>query len=319
MTDHNPTPPGPPVEEHLVQPEDLPIRLDGFGVGRFERLASRSAARKAAKRGDLLVDGAFLDSARFLEAGQTVVLHVDRRVPAKVYERELDLAYVDEHVAVVIKPPGLPTNGNKWRTLEHALPSCLPPSSEPDALTISRPVHRLDHRTGGLVVVARTARAIVGLGNAFEHRTVAKRYRALLCGRLDEDVVCSEPIDGRTARTRVVPAQHSRCLTTGWLTTVDCYPTTGRTHQIRKHVHGRQLPILGDDLYTHGRVLRSKGLFLWALELTLPHPVFDETLHVEIPEPAKFGSYRRREQRRYDRWHSELDPGAQSQGSNEIP
>ena len=98
----------------------------------------------------------------------------------------LRVAYEDAHAAIVVKPEGIPTVGNAERgngwTAERMLPYFLTPTTGVDgALARPRPAHRLDAATGGLLVVAKTRRALASLCLAFENRTPRKRYRALLC------------------------------------------------------------------------------------------------------------------------------------------
>ena len=78
---------------------------------------------------------------------------------------------------------------------------------------------------------------------------------------------------------------------------------TGRTHQIRKHMAGEGYPVLGDGTYgAPGRVLRSKGLFLCAVELSFVHPVHGTRLVVKIDDPAKFTTFPDREERRWKKY-----------------
>lgn len=289
------------IETHTVPPDAEGTRVDVFAALLFARLPSRSAARKALKRGDLRVNGEERRSGRFLYAGQVVTLSLDSRTPPRAYGRVLTLAHVDDHCAIVVKPPGMPTSGNQFKTLENALRSNLAVSPAVDALPWPKPVHRLDVRTGGLIVVARSASAMMNLSEQFQHRTVAKTYRALVVGRLQGAGTVDTPVDGRSAVTRWRALTHSRALTTDWLTTVECEPVTGRTHQIRRHLQSLGHPIMGDDLYGGRKVLRRKGLFLWSLSVALSHPVTGEPLAAQIAEPAKFESYRAREARRWER------------------
>ena len=82
---------------------------------------------------------------------------------------------------------------------------------------------------------------------------------------------------------------------------MECRPVTGRTHQIRRHMQGLGHAILGDDLYGGRKVLRGKGLYLWSLSVRVPHPVTGDFIEVDIDEPAKFESCRRREAARVAR------------------
>ena len=226
------------------------------------------------------------------------------RVALSVVDIELDVVYEDEWVAAISKPPGLMTSGFAPRTAARALPGCLSPSSRPDALPAPWPAHRLDAPTGGLLLIAKTATAASALGKSFQNREVFKRYRALLTGRLDGEGEVTEALDERACHTRYRAVEHVRSLRYGWLTEVDMWPLTGRTHQLRRHMAGLGVPILGDRRYgSRGAIYRSKGLLLWAVELEVPHPDGTRRLHIEIPPPAKFATHQARETRRWLRHH----------------
>lgn len=79
---------------------------------------------------------------------------------------------------------------------------------------------------------------------------------------------------------------HARSLHTEWITQVEAWPETGRRHQIRAHLCGLGHPILGDERYAIGPVLRSQGLFLFAAEIALAHPVGGQPLRFEAPLPG---------------------------------
>ena len=86
----------------------------------------------------------------------------------------------------------------------------------------------------------------------FENKTIRKRYQAIVIGQLPEKDKIDSPIDGKPSMTefqtiRVVPS-----LKNEFLTFVNLYPITGRTHQLRVHAShalGLHIPITGDDLY----------------------------------------------------------------------
>ena len=157
---------------------------------------------------------------------------------------------------------------------------------------------------------------MVGMGHLFEHRQVTKRYRAIVVGRLEGPGENRRPIEGREAHTRFEVVGHNRALKSAWQTTVDLWPITGRTHQLRIHLSQLGHPILGDALYAlpDSPVLKGKGLFLRAVSIQFEHPVTQRMLKIAIPEPEKFENQRRREARRWQQFRG-TTPGP----ANEEP
>ena len=283
-----------------VVPEGVEVRVDRLATETFSLwLPSRSRARKACKAGRLRLDGAPVESSRFPRPGQILTLHADPREAPHPLRRRARVVHHDPELLIAEKPAGLLTTGPRPDSLERALVGVLPPSPRPDALAWPRPVHRLDRPTGGLVICARTASAQVWLGRAFQERRVHKRYRALVVGALAGPRRVDEPLDGRPARTRVVPVAWTRSLHVGICTTVDLFPETGRTHQLRRHCAALGHPILGDARYTPpGRVLRHNGIFLWALEIALAAPD-GRRIEAHLDEPHKLRAWRARDVRRW--------------------
>jgi len=258
----------------------------------FPPIASLSQARKLARKGRIRVNDVVAGPMDPVRPGDRLAVDLPDEVGPTI-ELDLPLVYADDHMAIVDKPAGLVTSGARRRTLQAALSFLLPRSPLPDAMARPHPVHRLDARTRGLVACARTHSANVALGHAFQDRQVDKRYRALLVGALEGEGVIETSIDGRPARTRWRCVQVTPAPVTGALSTVDLWPETGRTHQLRIHMASLGHPVLGDDAYTTaGPVLRGQGLYLAAVSLRLPHPATGEELLVEIPEPVKWARFR---------------------------
>ena len=131
-----------------------------------------------------------------------------------------------------------------------------------DALSKPRPVHRLDSATGGLLVVAKTHSSEVALKKCFSDKTIRKRYRAIVFGRLEGTAApasaslkslppssselsnhlkgtIDSPISGKESLTHYTVVSYTRCPLAkahGWITTVDLEPVTGRQHQLRRHL-----------------------------------------------------------------------------------
>jgi len=293
------------IEHQAVPPSQAGERLDAFAATVFPQIASRKGAQKLAKRGLLLVNGTVGEPHLRVKASDDVALLDDPRPVVPIYNLPLVVVYEDDWLAVVDKPAGIPVSGNYARTLQRALPAHLLPSPLPDALPSPRPVHRLDAPTQGLLLIAKTARAMVDLGRQFEAKTIHKQYRAICLGQLVGEGQIDLPIEARPASTRYRVLGHTHSLTTGWTTTVDLFPATGRTHQLRLHLASLGHPILGDAQHTEGKALRGKGLVLAAIALTFHHPDDQTERRAEIPEPAKFASLRSRDERRWQTLHEQ--------------
>ncbi len=202
-------------------------------------------------------------------------------------DRDLEILYEDEWLLIVNKPAGMLSVPGKISTdsVYDRLKALYPDSTGPMI------VHRLDMATSGLLLVAKTKEVHKDLQAQFKHRTVKKRYTALLDSHMNTDngiidlPICANPDDrprqmvdarhGKPAITRyeVIEHQENRTL-------ISLYPLTGRTHQLRVHAAhhlGLNAPIVGDELY--GK--RAERLYLHAEYLEFTHPVTKRNMKIE--------------------------------------
>lgn len=221
-----------------------------------------------------------------------------------IWSRPLEILYHDDHMAIVNKPQGISIQGGEGKTLQRSdllVPFMTP---IPNGSHSRKPiiVHRLDEPTGGCLVMAKNKETEVTLRTAFAtHSAVKKRYRAIVFGSIaPPEGVISEPISGKASETRYQVISRTRSLDArgkGWMTTVDCFPVTGRKHQIRRHLKHIGHPIWGDKRYGwYEKTQKSKEqetlmedklerlhkttveedpharLCLWAMEISVPHP-----------------------------------------------
>lgn len=182
------------------------------------------------------------------------------------------------------------------------------------------PAHRLDKETGGLILCSKTKAVDSFLKKQFRDRRVNKRYMAVLSGRLEPVAgVIDLPLSGQQCSTRYEVLQHSPSGQYGWLTTVNLWPVTGRMHQLRRHTQLVGHHIIGERRYAssldlpHDVYNRSQGssagdgstsglLYLWAVEISFPHPVLVDghgeprvvTLAL-AEEPAAYSRFRNAE------------------------
>jgi len=212
----------------------------------------------------------------------------------------LDVIYEDEDLRVLFKPAGLvvhPAPGNWSGTLLNGLLAL-----DPQAVMLPRAgiVHRLDKDTSGLMIVARSRRAMDALVAMIAEREVHREYLAVAYrkwsgtpvrdivaaigrdyrNRLRMAVVDLERLPGKEAHTtfECLSSQEDACL-------VQCTLHTGRTHQIRVHMAHFGHPLVGDSLYAGPMTLGIDRQALHAFRLSFDHPITGEPLKFEAPLP----------------------------------
>jgi len=294
-----------PESATLTVPAGAPAaRLDVLLAAHVASL-TRSQAQRLVREGRVTLNGSVArrSSLRPVPGDVIAVDLPPATAPLRPVARRIPLsvAYEDEHLLVIDKPPGLPVHpgpGHADDTLVNALLARYP-----DIAAVGDPqrpgiVHRLDRDTSGLLIVARTPAACEGLMSAIKARTVRRRYAALVSGRVEPaEGVVDAPIgrhprdrtrqavvkDGRQARTRYRAERHleGATLLSVWL-------DTGRMHQIRVHMASIGHPVIGDPTYGGRRPRRVPGLnrqFLHATDLAFDHPATGESVAVSSPLP----------------------------------
>jgi 23S rRNA pseudouridine1911/1915/1917 synthase len=209
------------------------------------------------------------------------------------------IAYEDEHLIVVDKPPGLvvhPARGHREDTLSQLLSSVASGGPDPERAGI---VHRLDRDTSGLLVVARSEEAHRLLQRELAARRILREYLALVHGRPPARTGTIEAPIGRDPRVRTrmtVAGAHPREARThfaidrelGRFTLLGLRLDTGRTHQIRVHLQAIGHPVAGDPEYGGSGSSEALGLdrqFLHAARLSFTHPITGEPIDVSSGLP----------------------------------
>lgn len=274
---------------YTATPQETPLRLQEYGVGIFEGLETKSAWKKALKKGEVRVNGALGTSAMYISGGETIEWQsVPPKPTLKPLILSLKVLHEDTHIAAIYKPAGLLVSGNSFKTVARALEQNVRPSSEIDGCT-PQPVHRLDYPTTGLLLVGKTATAIRLLNAAFEQKKMSKTYLAVCIGSLKNKGVLAHPIDNKPAETHYKSLAIVPSTRFGSLSLVVLQPKTGRRHQLRKQLAAEGHPILGDQTYgVPPFILKGKGLFLHAFSMAFKHPIGQENMYIEAPLPKRF-------------------------------
>jgi 23S rRNA pseudouridine1911/1915/1917 synthase len=258
------------------------VRIDKFLSVRI-RNASRTKIQYASDAGSILVNGIAVKSSYKIKPSDiiTIVLpHPPREIELIPQDIPLNIVYEDDDVIVVNKEPGMvvhPAYGNYSGTLVNALIfhfRNLPHSktSISEELSVDRPglVHRIDKNTSGILIVAKTERAMVKLSKDFFDRNLDRRYLALVWGNVEQEEGTITGHVGRDLRNRKVmqvfpegdygkhAVTHYRVVERlGYLTLLECKLETGRTHQIRVHMKYIGHPIFNDNEYGGDRILKG--------------------------------------------------------------
>ncbi len=223
----------------------------------------------------------------------------------------LTVLYQDDCLVVVNKPAGLvihPAPGH-WRgTLVNSLLYHFPGIFSVGGQIRPGIIHRLDKDTSGCLVVALNDVAHQHISAQFKARTVYKEYLALVNGqRMDKTGEINRPI-GRHPVDRkkmMVDGHRARRARTLWKVArryrstalVRLYLKSGRTHQIRVHLHSLGHPVIGDPVYgsrrkaqtlevSPGIRIRVPRQMLHARCLGFIHPTTGKNMRFEAPIPA---------------------------------
>ena len=304
-------------------------RLDRWFKKRFPQL-TQGAVEKMCRTGQVRVDGARCKGSDRIVAGQIVRVPPlpDGAAPAprqsKISQADEKMIqdavlWKDEHIIILNKPAGLPSQGGSGLGERHV-----------DGLTEAlkfgfkdkpKLVHRLDKDTSGLLMLARTDRVARGLSESLRHHLTRKIYWAAVAGVPNprkgsvkyglmkapgggrgegEKMICIHPAkmgdypDAKRAQTDFF---------TLWflgtrLSWMALEPITGRTHQLRAHMAEMGHPILGDGKYggsdtdnmgdgwgagVGGDI--SRKLHLHARMLKFEHPITKEMMTFTAPLP----------------------------------
>jgi len=259
-----------------VDKGQAPLRIDKYLMN-FVENATRTKIQAAAKSGSIQVNGNVVKSNYKVKPKDEIKVlfefppNENKLLPENI---ELNILYEDKELVVVNKPAGMvvhPGHGNYSGTLINALIyhfKNLPNNSS------NRPglVHRIDKETSGLLVIAKTEKAMIDLSEQFAKKTSSREYIALVWGNVKEDSGTINEHIGRNPKNRLQnivftgddiekgkPAiTHYKVLNRyGYVTLVSCTLETGRTHQIRVHMKHIGHTIFNDSRYGGDMILKG--------------------------------------------------------------
>ena len=300
--------------DFTVETDEISERLDKSITTRLISL-SRVKVQQLIKEGHVQINGKVGKPAYRLEAGDMVhvelidaIIAPDVSAEARPEAIPLDVIYEDDDLAAINNPAGMvvhPAVGHTQGTLVNALLSRWPQVAFVGGEGRAGIIHRLDKETSGIILIAKTEIARLNLMAQFAKRTVQKRYLALIEGEpdtqtgsieapLDRDPVLRKKMKvvkgGREALTMYQVLENYSHNNTSF-TLIECFPKTGRTHQIRVHMAFIKHPIVGDTIYgRHRQSIKMSRHFLHAESITLTLPSTNESITLHAPLPPELES-----------------------------
>lgn len=212
----------------------------------------------------------------------------------------LEVLYEDNHILAVNKRAGDIVQGDKTGDVplsEICKQYIAVKYNKPGAVFLGV-VHRLDRPTSGLVIFARTSKALSRLNAIFAKREVSKTYWAIVQGSvsteretLDHFMVRNTKQNKSYANKKEVPNSKKASLTYRVKALLDRYSFcevnlhTGRHHQIRAQMSVIGHPIKGDLKYGATRSNKDGGIHLHARQVSFIHPVKKEPITITAPTP----------------------------------
>jgi 23S rRNA pseudouridine1911/1915/1917 synthase len=294
------------------------MRLDVF-LAKQPEVGTRVRAKELIAQGRVSIEGQRAKPGAFLLAGLTVDFTAPTALPDDPFGSDattpplLRVLYADEWIVAIDKPAGLashPPENKKFRG--HTVASCAVAQFGPlpTVAGVDRPgiVHRLDRETSGVMVLARTETAFLGLQDQFRERLTQKEYRAITYGesRFQSDWVERQiATDPRHPDRMTVVTEGGREASTYFevlerfrgFTYFTCKPRSGRTHQIRVHMMSVGHSLVADKVYKSRKVQHEDLPLeapapdrhcLHALRLSVLHPVTKAPLEFAAPLPDDF-------------------------------
>lgn len=301
-----------------------PLRIDKFLMNRIEG-ATRNKIQQAIEAERVLVNDKAVKSNYKIKPDDKIIIY-DSRLPesSEIVPQNIaiKIVYEDDDIFVIDKEPGMvvhPGSGNPNGTLVNAVAWHL----QQQHATITEAelarfglVHRIDKNTSGLLVLAKTPKAMTHLAKQFFDHTVHRRYVALVWGYFEQDEGTINAHVGRHLRFRKLFAaypdgDHGKEAITHYkvlerfhyVSMIECRLETGRTHQIRVHMQLIGHPIFNDELYGGDKIVKGTVFTkykqfvdncfaicprhaLHAQQLGFIHPTSKKQMYFESPMPG---------------------------------
>lgn len=211
----------------------------------------------------------------------------------------MNVVYEDNHIIIVSKLPGEIVQGDKTgdTPLSELVKQYIKEKYNKPGNVFCGVTHRIDRPVSGLVVFAKTSKALERLNRMFREGDIHKTYRALVEGHPERPEAMLENwlvSDGRINKTfitdernreaRLARLEYRTIKTFDRYTLLEINLLTGRKHQIRAQLAATGHPIKGDLKYGARRSNHDGGISLQSHRISFIHPVSREPIDIELPD-----------------------------------
>lgn len=238
-------------------------------------------------------------ASTILAKGDHLTLHIEEAASSvKLQFESSRVLYEDHDLLIYDKPPGVNCDAKGILQL-----------LKPQYASIYL-IHRLDRETSGVLLLGKNSKIVELMIQEFKNLRVRKEYLAIVDGSIDKKEGSIDNYLGKKhvyqGQTMWGPVSEEKGLHahTDWkrmiigskATLVQCFPLTGRTHQLRVHLSGIGHPILGDFQYCKKFrcPYRPPRILLHASRIQFIHPMTKVQVEVESPLPDDFTEAKRR-------------------------
>ncbi len=171
------------------------------------------------------------------------------------------------------------------------------------------PVHRLDRKTSGIMILTNNTENVSKFQALFTNKEIQKTYYGIVRGHAPEKKVIDSPVKGKDGKSYKEALTHLKTLATITLdipvkpydssrySLVEMEPKTGRMHQLRAHTLKISHPLIGDAKYgdkNHDLMFETnfgwKNLFLHAGRLSFKHPFTNKIVNLKSEFPEDWNS-----------------------------
>ena len=298
------------VRHLTVSTEYAGQRIDNFLIRELKGVPKTHVYR-IVRSGEVRVNGGRVKAETKLVAGDDVRIPPVRVAVAPVHKQLAgefphEIVWEDDHLIAINKLAGVAVHGGSGVSFGVI-----------EQLRMARPnapflelVHRLDRDTSGVLLIAKTRVALVGMHETLRDKSGDKRYLVAVKGEWVNDrqhvklplAKYTRPDGERRVEVNADEGQFAHTIFNllergADMSLLEAELKTGRTHQIRVHCQHSGFPIAGDDKYgdaTWNKLLKGGGfkrMFLHAKSFTFEHPVTHVQTAVEAPLPSELAEF----------------------------